>query len=534
MKTTSQRVSSSDQPSLKHNDSCHFVLFLLMMLFSVNSNLATNSLWVQLPTLLPQVPEGVALRTYCIIILELGNVAAVALLLLRKCAAQRTINDVPFVYTSFALNLLSLTLAALFWQTATHVSFGYFSFILLFCAFLSSLVSCTSPLTYLPFGARIRAVYVPAVLLGCVLSETIPHITAFLQGIGHYPACSQIEALANITQAARYSRPGPLRVRTTTAPPLPPQTKFEEFYFFLSMAIGVFFSGLALFVIRHSCRLARDETDACNQADAAASTEIEVLCHHDVSADESDDALQNSSSHSHATAALDVDGSIRMMRTASRSPSTRDAREHSAHDDVFVASGSREFKTSKRNASPWQQQHQHVSHAPRDAFRQQPGRRRTRFSSTSSSFRMSTTSSVTSQRPNTFPLLMLLTFWIKCVLSGPLSSVKAHACYPAGNPRFMFGVLASNVAMMAACLVSLRLHRQSRVTIVFALTSLATITLAYFVALIGFSYVNSDYSNSLVFKTAGELLAVSQLRLLELADLQDGGRTPGGKSTANT
>ena len=70
------------------------------------------------------------------------------------------------------------------------------------------------------------------------------------------------------------------------------------------------------------------------------------------------------------------------------------------------------------------------------------------------------------------------------------------------------GVVTSNSSMMIACLASLRMHRQSRVTIVFALTSLATITWLYFVALIGFSYDTED-SNSLIFKTEGEVLGVS-------------------------
>ena len=111
-------------------------------------------------------------------------------------------------------------------------------------------------------------------------------------------------------------------------------------------------------------------------------------------------------------------------------------------------------------------------------------------------------------RPHTFPLLIIITFWTSLIVQGPLSSVAAHACYPTGDDYFIFGSLVANGAMLLGCVMSMRLYRGSRVKVIIALTSLGTITLIYFAALIGFNHTMADKSQ--IFQSNGEMLSVGR------------------------
>lgn len=123
-----------------------------------------------------------------------------------------------------------------------------------------------------------------------------------------------------------------------------------------------------------------------------------------------------------------------------------------------------------------------------------------------------TTSSIKSDtdpsKPRSFFLLMGIAFWTSSILSGPLSSIKASACFPVGNNAFLIGAMLSTFFSIVTCPIALKIHDNSRITIVVALTSLGTILLTYFAALITFSHT-TDSKDSPLFGNAGELLAVS-------------------------
>lgn len=135
---------------------------------------------------------------------------------------------------------------------------------------------------------------------------------------------------------------------------------------------------------------------------------------------------------------------------------------------------------------------------------------RSRFTSTGSDFR----ETVSRQPSFSFTLLMTIVFWCSAVIHGPLSSVKAHSCLPVSNPFFLVGSLLSNVAGIIACLVTHRFVGKLSITIIVALTSLGTILLTYFVALLAFSHASESSEQSLIFSKAGELLGVSFIDIL--------------------
>ena len=130
---------------------------------------------------------------------------------------------------------------------------------------------------------------------------------------------------------------------------------------------------------------------------------------------------------------------------------------------------------------------------------------RSRFTSTGSDFR----ETVNRQPSFSFTLLMTIVFWCSAVIHGPLSSVKAHSCLPVSNHFFLVGTVLSNTAGIIACIVTHRCVGKLSITIIVALTSLGTILLTYFVALLAFSHASESSEQSLIFSKAGELLGVS-------------------------
>ena len=130
---------------------------------------------------------------------------------------------------------------------------------------------------------------------------------------------------------------------------------------------------------------------------------------------------------------------------------------------------------------------------------------RSRFTSTGSDFR----DTVSRQPSFSFTLLMTIVFWCSAVIHGPLSSVKAHSCLPVNNHFFLIGTVLSNIAGIIACIVTHRFVGKLSVTIIVALTSLGTILLTYFVALLAFSHASESSEQSLIFSKAGEFLGVS-------------------------
>ncbi len=75
----------------------------------------------------------------------------------------------------------------------------------------------------------------------------------------------------------------------------------------------------------------------------------------------------------------------------------------------------------------------------------------------------------------------------------------------------MVGSLTSNIAAIVACIITLRMVGRLSITLIVALTSLGTILLTYFVALLAFSHASEYSAKSLIFSHRGEILGVSHI-----------------------
>ena len=95
------------------------VYFLLCMV-GMSANLASNTLWVQLPILIAKLPEGHDLPLYLLVLWELGNLSALVYLLARKCSRTGTSDAAP-IYTCIFLNIATVALLGFFWDRQVYL-----------------------------------------------------------------------------------------------------------------------------------------------------------------------------------------------------------------------------------------------------------------------------------------------------------------------------------------------------------------------------------------------------------------------------
>ncbi|XP_026546661.1 riboflavin transporter 2-like, partial [Notechis scutatus] len=231
------------------------VVHLLVCLLGTGSWVAINGVWVELPLMVPRLPEGWLLPTYLTVIIQLANLGPLAFTLAHRFLRGR-VDEVAVIYGLLVLGCLACLLLAFFWQETRLLGASRYSLALLVLLFFLALVDCTSSVTFLPYMRRLPSRHLTTYFVGEGLSGLLPGLVALGQGAG-VARCVNASLLGNGTtellaeyQEARFS------VRT----------------FFLLLS-GMMASSLAAFlVLNHLPRLAKGSRACQGSLDGAAAT----------------------------------------------------------------------------------------------------------------------------------------------------------------------------------------------------------------------------------------------------------------------
>lgn len=159
---------------------------LLAILFGISAVLGQNANFVQLPLLVLNAPEGLLLPSHLVVVSQFGNLGPLLYLALQKLTACK---DSYLIYGLLVLNMVS-TVCMAFWYDQTAYLFGENrSVVMLVCFLTASLVSCTSPVLFMPYMGRFRDVYMVSYLIGEGFSGFIPSVVALGQGVGGNEEC---------------------------------------------------------------------------------------------------------------------------------------------------------------------------------------------------------------------------------------------------------------------------------------------------------------------------------------------------------
>ncbi|KAL4234715.1 hypothetical protein ACF0H5_006357 [Mactra antiquata] len=209
---------------------------ILTVLFGMGSWIAINGIWVELPILVDQLPEGWNLPSYMTVVIQIANIGPIAYIIFNILTPgksyERTIVFVMVIVGSAASILL-----AYFWMDTSNVAGQEHSTALLILMFFLSLVDCTSSVVFLPFMNLFKPDYMISYYIGEGFSGLLPSLVAFGQGVGKVK-CENISHINPDTNETEYS------IQGVYLPPNFPVKDFFIFVFAMMITCGLAFSAL--------------------------------------------------------------------------------------------------------------------------------------------------------------------------------------------------------------------------------------------------------------------------------------------------
>ncbi|KAM3873160.1 riboflavin transporter 2-like [Diretmus argenteus] len=156
---------------------------VLACLFGMGSWVAINGMWVELPLVVPDIPEGWFLPSYLTVLIQMANVGPLFITLMHRFRPG-VLDERPVIYCIVTLGIVATFLLAFFWKHTVTIGAALHSVPLLVLSFLLSVVDCTSSVTFLPFMMRLRPQYLTTYFAGEGLSGLVPALVALIQGVG--------------------------------------------------------------------------------------------------------------------------------------------------------------------------------------------------------------------------------------------------------------------------------------------------------------------------------------------------------------
>ncbi|XP_054477912.1 riboflavin transporter 2-like [Anoplopoma fimbria] len=156
---------------------------VLACLFGMGSWVAINGMWVELPLVVPQIPEGWYLPSYLTVIIQMANIGPLFITLMHRFRPGM-LNERLIIYSIVGLGIVATFLLAFFWRHTVTIGASLHSVPLLVLSFLLSVVDCTSSVTFLPFMMQLRPQYLTTYFTGEGLSGLVPALVALIQGVG--------------------------------------------------------------------------------------------------------------------------------------------------------------------------------------------------------------------------------------------------------------------------------------------------------------------------------------------------------------
>ncbi|XP_008050593.1 solute carrier family 52, riboflavin transporter, member 3 [Carlito syrichta] len=160
-----------------------FLIHLLVCVFGTGSWVAINGLWVELPLLVTELPEGWYLPSYLTVVIQLANVGPLLVTLLHRFRPG-CLPEVPIIFTVLSVGTVACTCFAFLWNVTSWVQGRPHSVAFMVLTFFLALVDCTSSVTFLPFMSQLPTCYLTTFFVGEGLSGLLPALVALAQGSG--------------------------------------------------------------------------------------------------------------------------------------------------------------------------------------------------------------------------------------------------------------------------------------------------------------------------------------------------------------
>ena len=183
-------------------------VYILFILFGMGSWIAVNGLWVELPILVNEAPEGWNLPSYFVILIQIANIGPLMYTIINRLV-PKYFNEKHGIIIIIVLGSAACLMLVFIWKETAYVAGAERSVGLLVCVFLLSFVDCTSTVVFLGYMAFFKIQYVSAMFIGNGMSGLVPGIVALIQNVGQTLCLNQtVNATTNETAiVSQYVQP---------------------------------------------------------------------------------------------------------------------------------------------------------------------------------------------------------------------------------------------------------------------------------------------------------------------------------------
>ncbi|XP_077577853.1 solute carrier family 52, riboflavin transporter, member 3-B [Stigmatopora nigra] len=227
---------------------------ILACLFGMGSWVAINGMWVELPLIVPQIPELWALPSYLTVLIQTANIGPLIVTLMHHFRPG-VLDERPVVYCIAVLGIVATFLLAFFWKHTVTIAGSPHSVPLLILCFLLSVVDCTSSVTFLPFMMRLCPQYLTSYFVGEGLSGLVPALAALIQGVG-VVRCHNSTLTVSLNKTIANSTVDPDKLQAIYQP-----AKFSAQAFFLFLSAMMVICLIAFILLNHHPAIAREKKD---------------------------------------------------------------------------------------------------------------------------------------------------------------------------------------------------------------------------------------------------------------------------------
>ncbi|KAM3614645.1 uncharacterized protein V6R79_017404 [Siganus canaliculatus] len=256
-----------------HHSIMSLLTHVLACLFGMGSWVAINGMWVELPLIVPGIPEGWYLPSYLTVLIQMANIGPLFITLMHRFRPG-VLDERPVIYCIVGLGIIATFLQAFLWKYTVTIGDSLHSVPLLVLSFLLSVVDCTSSVTFLPFMMRLRPQYLTTYFAGEGLSGLVPALVALIQGVG-VVHCQN----ATLAGAANQTTDDGTMVAELQAVYQPAKFSAEVFFMFLSAMMVVCL--IAFILLNHHPSVARErKNDLYYSSELASGNRDQALSLH--------------------------------------------------------------------------------------------------------------------------------------------------------------------------------------------------------------------------------------------------------------
>lgn len=174
---------------MQYNKKFYITAFLLVI-FALSTWLDINGVWVELPLIVNQAPEGWTLPSYLTLAIALSNIGPLIIIFFKLIFRER-LNERIFIYIEILVGIISCALIAEYWHKRTYFAGQERSVFFIILVFLLGTLDTTSTVTYADYMKRYNSKLLNALYLGESLTSLIPSILASIQGVGGEAICRE-------------------------------------------------------------------------------------------------------------------------------------------------------------------------------------------------------------------------------------------------------------------------------------------------------------------------------------------------------